>query len=152
MSKGWLARLDTSAERASISGDKQSVEYGRWLDQAGERRDGRRGRLAEASPFVPFPLWVVLIIGAVLVIGYTCLYADPGERVWVQAMMVSSITVIVVSGLLSVRFLDLPYENRSGSIKPVEMSRTLRIMEDAQRASGASAPTPCDWTGRPAPA
>lgn len=100
---------------------------------------------------VPLPLWVVLIIGAVLVIGYTCFFADPGERIWVQAMMVGSITVIVVSGLLSVRFLDMPYENRTGSIKPVEMARTLRLMEDAQRLSGTSAPAPCDSTGRPLP-
>jgi len=149
--EGWLTRLSTSVDGASISGDKQSIEYRHWLDQASERLDGRRGRLAEATPFVPRPLWVVLFVGALLLIAYTCVYADPGEKAWVQAMMVTSITVIVVLGLLSVRFLDSPYENRSGSIKPTEMSRTLRLMDDAQRIAATPTPAPCDSTGRPAP-
>jgi hypothetical protein len=35
----------------------------------------------------------------------------------------------VVSGLILVRFLGKPYENKSGSIKPTAMTRTLARIE-----------------------
>lgn len=144
----WLANLDSTVARAPITGDKQAAEFSHWLDSAAARQDGRRGRLAEAPPFVPPPLWFLLIFGAILVIGYTVFFADSGERFLVQAMMIGTLTAIVVSSLLTIRFLDRPYENRSGSIKPVEMTRTLRLMEGAARLPG---PARCDLGGRPSP-
>ena len=54
-------------------------------------------------------------------------------------------TAVVVSGLLLVWFLDHPYENRNGSIKPDEMERQLVIVEAEQ----ASAPQLCETQGHP---
>lgn len=81
-------------------------------------------------------------------IGYTVFFADSGERFLVQAMMIGTLTAVVVSSLLTIRFLDRPYENRSGSIKPVEMTRALRLMEGAARLPG---PARCDLDGWPSP-
>ncbi|HEY6671112.1 MAG TPA: hypothetical protein VIZ91_01290, partial [Solirubrobacterales bacterium] len=55
------------------------------------------------------------------------------------------ITALVISGLLLVWFLDHPYENRNGSIKPDEMERQLVIVEDEHK----SAARPCDEAGEP---
>ena len=44
------------------------------------RQEARRTRLAEANPFVPGPLWIILLIGGVLVLVYMLLYADSGSR------------------------------------------------------------------------
>jgi hypothetical protein len=139
--QGWLAALDTDVARLDVRGQKQTVAYGHWLDQNAQRREGRRGRLAEATPFVPPPIWLVLIVGAVLLVGYMCFYADRRERFFVQAMMIGAITAIVVSGLLVVRFLDRPYQDEAGSIKPAQMRQTLELM-DQERA-------PCDSGGTP---
>jgi hypothetical protein len=51
--------------------------------------------------------------------------------------MMVSIVVIVVSGLLMVRFFDRPYEEKSGSIKPTAMTSSLEQMEaqDRQRVA-----------------
>jgi hypothetical protein len=149
--QGWLAALDTSTARLDIRGQKQVVAYAHWLDQNSERREGRRGRLAEAAPFVPIPIWLVLIVGAVLLVGYMCFYADRGERFVAQAMMIGAITAIVVSGLLVVRFLDRPYQDQSGSIKPVQMRQTLKVMEQERRVQQANPRlrAPCDADGRP---
>jgi hypothetical protein len=48
--------------------------------------------------------------------------------------MVAAIAIVVVSGLVLVRFLDKPYEDKSGSIKPRAMERTLAQMEREHRA------------------
>ena len=45
--------------------------------------------------------------------------------------MVAAVAIIVVSGLVLVRFLDKPYEDKSGSIRPSAMERTLAQMEGA---------------------
>lgn len=97
---------------------REAIAYGHWFDQDAERREGRRGRLAEAQPFVPPLLWLVLGLGAGLVVGYMLMFADPREHFAVQAMMTGAVTAIVVSGLLIVGFLDTPYDDRSGSIRP----------------------------------
>lgn len=149
--QSWLAALDTNTARLDISGQKQAVAYAHWLDQNAERREGRRGRLAEAAPFVPPPIWLVLIVGAVLLVGYMCFYADRRERFLVQAMMIGAITAIVVSGLLVVRFLDRPYQDQAGSIKPAQMRQTLELMdrEQSQEQASPRLRAPCDAGGRP---
>jgi hypothetical protein len=50
--------------------------------------------------------------------------------------MAATLAIIVVSGLVLVRFLDHPYENKSGSIRPTAMERTLAQMEREYRESG----------------
>jgi lipid-A-disaccharide synthase-like uncharacterized protein len=144
----WAAKLDAVSAKATISGEKQSAGYGSWLEQSAARRDSRRGRLAEAAPFVPAPIWAVLLLGAAIVLGYTFLYADRGESFAMQAVMIGTVTAIVVSGLLVVRFLDRPYENESGSIAPTAMIRTLKLIDVAQRQQRLRIAVPCDAGGR----
>ena len=127
---------------------REAIAYGHWFDQDAERREGRRGRLAEAQPFVPPLLWLVLGLGAGLVVGYMLMFADPREHFGVQAMMSGAVTAIVVSGLLIVGFLDTPYDDRSGSIRPTEMERTLKLIEQTRAPSLAALQIPCDVMGR----
>ncbi len=59
--------------------------------------------------------------------------------------MVGAVTAIFFSSILFVNFLDHPYENASGSIKPVDMTRTLEVMNADQKASaGDTFSVPCD--------
>jgi hypothetical protein len=146
--QSWLAKLDATAARGDLAG-KEAVAFGHWLDQSAARREGRRGRLAEAKPFVPQPLWLVLILGAALLVGFMCLFADRSEAFFVQTVMIGAITAVVVSGLLVIRFLDRPYENRSGSIEPAEMTQTLELMQQERRQSDQEVRSPCDEHGRP---
>ena len=90
-----------------------------------------------------------MLLGAALLIGYMCFYADPGEKFFVQAMMIGSMTVIIISGIGLVRFLEKPYEGQSGSIRPVEMTRTLVLMEEQRESTGRPDAVPCDDQGKP---
>jgi hypothetical protein len=145
----WVTRIEGDGRRVTISTAKETAAYSHWFDAYGDRLEGRRGRLAEADPFVPPLLWVVLLLGGVLVLVYMCFYADPAEPPLVQALMIGAVAAIAASGLLTVRLLDRPYENVSGSIEPTAMRRSLGIIERDWLRLQAQARIPCDDRGTP---
>jgi hypothetical protein len=94
---------------------------------------------------LPAPVWFFLGVGAVLTVGFALFFTDKRELFLVQGSIIAAVTVLVVSGLLLVWFLDHPYENSSGSIKPQEMESQLPIVE----AEHESVAAPCDEHGNP---
>src|SRR5919197_517541 len=72
---------------------------------------------------------------------------DPREPAFVQALMIGAVTTMVVAGMLVVRFLNRPYTNASGSIRPTAMTTTLREMERRNASSGGGAARLCDERG-----
>ena len=124
-----VTALERSAEEVQLRGVKQQAAYDHWFALNEERRTGRQGRIAAASPLVPTVIWLILILGAAVVIAAVGFFADRREGRIVQAVMIASIAIIVTSGLVLVRFLDNPYEDKSGSIKPDAMERTLEQIQ-----------------------
>jgi Protein of unknown function (DUF4239) len=131
-----VVALQEAAEKVPVTDAKQAAAFEHWFALNEERRQGRQARIAEAAGLVPSIVWLILGIGAVVVIALVCFFADPRERAATQAGMVAAVAIIVVSGLLLVRFLDKPYEDTSGSIKPAAMARTLEQMERDHRQRG----------------
>jgi hypothetical protein len=145
----WTDTLERTFGAVQVSTDKQTVAYEHWYAEDDIREEARRGRLAEATPVVPAPLWFILLLGSGLVLTYMLAHADRGERFVLQALMVGAVTAVVASSLLVIYFLDRPYENRSGSIQPVEMERTLEHIAILQEAAGERLMIPCDENGVP---
>ena len=131
-----VSAMEDAAERIAVNGAKQTAAFEHWFALNEDRRQGRQGRIGKAEGLVPPVIWLILIIGAVVVIGSVALFADREEPAVTQAAMVAAVAIIVVSGLVLVRFLDKPYENKSGSIKPTAMERTLAQMEMEHRERG----------------
>jgi hypothetical protein len=125
--------MEATAAGITLVGDKQVAAYEHWFALNEDRRTGRRGRIAQASGLVPPVLWLILIVGAVVVIAGVGFFAESREPRFTQAAMMAGIVIIVVSGLLMVRFFDRPYENKSGSIKPTAMASSLAQMEAQRR-------------------
>ena len=137
-----VSAMEESAEQIPVTDAKQAAAFDHWFTLNEERRQGRQGRIGKAEGLVPPVIWLILIIGAVVVIASVALFADREEAAVTQAAMVAAVAIIVVSGLVLVRFLDRPYEGKSGSIKPTAMERTLAQMEReyqsaVKRSSGA---------------
>lgn len=145
---GWLARIERTVDGMQLHSDQQRIGFDHWFDQSAERREGRRGRLAEATPLVPGLVWLALFLGGGLIVVYMCFYADPREPALVQALMIGAVTTMVVAGMLVVRFLDRPYTNASGSIQPTAMTTTLGQIERRNEASGSGPARLCDERGR----
>ena len=130
---GWLERLETTIDGMPIDDGVSQIALGHWLDEQAVRREGRRARLAEAAPTIPAAVWSMLVLGAVLTVVYVIVFADRRERWWTQAVMVGSITALIVSGLLVINFLDRPYLEDGAYIAPSEMATSARLMQDARR-------------------
>lgn len=142
--ESWIDRLHGEFRSAEPHGTRQEAAYAQWFDEQAQRREGRRERLAEATPLVPLSLWFVLGIGASLTLAYMCAQADRREGPFVQSIPIAFVAAMVTSGMLVVAFLDHPYANESGGVAPTEMRHTLMRIDHG----GA---TPCDERGNPRP-
>jgi|SRR5215211_359684 len=137
-----VTALEESASGIALEDAKQEAAYDHWFTLNEERRKGRQGRIAQAAGLVPPVLWLILIVGAVVVVAAVGFFADIREASVPQAAMIAAVALIVFSGLVLVRFLDRPYEDKSGSIKPTAMMRTLTQMqrEHGQRNNRVAIP------------
>ena len=142
-----VSAMEQSAEQIAVTDAKQAAAFEHWFALNDDRRHGRQGRIGKAEGLVPPVVWLILIIGAVVVIASVALFADPKEAAVTQAAMVAAVAIIVVSGLVLVRFLDKPYEDQSGSIKPTAMERTLAQMEREHRERGQAVIRCTDFAG-----
>jgi hypothetical protein len=75
-------------------------------------------------------------------------FANRTDRWWLQGVMVGSVTVLVVTGLLVVVFLDHPFQRDGAYIGPGEMETSIRLMDEAFTGDTAME-RPCDERGAP---
>jgi Protein of unknown function (DUF4239) len=141
----WVTRLEKGLHHLQPKTPAQEAAFLQLLEQQDKRTDARRVRLSEANRALPAPAWFVLGLGATVTVGFALFFADRREHFIVQGSLIAAITALVVAGLLLVWFLDHPYEDRAGSIKPDEMERQLAIVEEEQ----PSVRPPCDENGNP---
>jgi hypothetical protein len=141
----WVNRFQGDLKQLKPETAAEGSAFLQLLDQQDKRTDARRARLSEANRALPAPVWFFLFLGAFITIGFAMFFADRREHFIVQGSLIGAIAALVVSGLLLVWFLDHPYQNQSGSIKPDEMERQLVIVHAEHRA----VVPPCDEAGRP---
>jgi hypothetical protein len=145
----WTRALERDFEATAVRGVKAEAAFNSWFDQNQQRAKGRRARLDEASPLVPPIVWLFLVVGGLVVIGYVGYFADPRERRLSQAGMIFAVTTMVAAGLLMVRFLDHAYDNQAGSVTPQAMSESLASMETEDAALTPGVHPRCDRRGAP---
>ena len=143
----WGVALFRSLKTVSLGTPAEEAAYGKWLDQTSDREEARRDRVHGAAGIIPTSLWLVLFLVAGVVFAFMLFFADSGERAVSQAMLIGSATTVVVATLLAIYALDNPYRPGVGSIRPVAMERSLRILEEARGILGDSAQVPCDARG-----
>jgi len=138
----WIDTMDTTMRAAPVSDPKQIEALAHWYDVGQDRQDGRRGRVAEAQPFVPFFLWVALILITLLVLGYQLMFVDRAARLTGQVVGMTAMAATFFAGLTVVYMIDRPFNDRGAMITPSRMAAALVLME-------RDAPTnlPCDARG-----
>ena len=145
----WGVELFRTVEPFRPGDASQEAAYGKWLDQTSDREAARIDRVHGAVGVIPTPLWVVLILLSGVIFVYMLFFADSGERAVTQALLMVSVAVAITSLLLLIRFLDSPFKEGVGGVRPVAMERTLGMIDEALAAAGKQAEPPCDGDGRP---
>jgi hypothetical protein len=78
--------------------------YAQGLSRVHDLSDARRLRLLDASAYIPAILWIILIAGGVVTVGFTYLFGMKNSRAHV--LMVVSLTVIITSVLFTTCALE----------------------------------------------
>ena len=127
--QGWVRALERDFAAVDVRGAKADAAFNSWFDQTQQRAKARRGRLDEAAPLVPPIVWLFLILGGAVVVSFVGYFADRRERRLSQAGMICAVATMVVVSLLMVQFLDHPFDEQSGSIRPTAMAESLATMD-----------------------
>jgi len=143
----WGVELFDTVQRAQLSTPARDAAYGKWLDQTSDREGARNDRIHGAVGVIPTPLWIVLFFISIVIFVFMLFFADSSEGAVTQAVLMGSVASVIVAMLLLIRFLDAPFHEGLGGVKPFAMERTLRIIEESIQAAGARVSTPCDGQG-----
>ena len=146
VTQGWIDDLITTIQHAQVTGNRQGAALEHWLQLSEDRQDARRTRIAEAQPFVPPFVWVILILMVVVVVGFQCLFADPSATAFGQSVAMASMAATLFAALSLVYVLDRPFNNRGAEITPSRMAASLAVMSGQ---AGFPAQLPCDASGIP---
>lgn len=82
----------------------------------------RRTRIEDSSATLPGPLWLALLAGGVLTIGFTYFFGL--ESFPAQALMVSALSIIIALCLFVILDFDLPFSGQT-AIKPTALKSDL---------------------------
>jgi hypothetical protein len=144
----WSAAMFRTLRTAEPESNAEQSAYDQWLDHTATREEARRDRIHGAVGVIPGPLWFVLILIALIIFVFMLFFADRGERAKAQAMLIGSVTAVIALMLLLIQFLDDPYRDGLGSLKPVAMERALEILNEERQLSKETDPEPCDESGQ----
>jgi hypothetical protein len=128
----------------------QETAHGKWLDETSEREAARIDRIHGAVGVIPAPLWVVLLFIAAVIFVFMLFFADRSEGAITQSVLMGSVASVIVAMLLLIQFLDSPFHEGVGGVRPVAMQRTLDTVDQALQAANLKVMPPCDANGNPA--
>jgi hypothetical protein len=140
----WVDQMDESMRGVPVDDSKKVEALAHWFDVSKDRQDGRRGRLAEAAPFVPGFLWGALGLLSLVVLGYQFLLLDRRVPVRGQAYSLAAMSLTVFAALATIYIIDRPFNDRGAMIHSNRMEHAVALMSRT-----APSPIPCDTQGNP---
>lgn len=112
---------------STVSRTKPASATGEWfvrkaIDDVSAATEARRTRVDDSSSTLPAPLWIVLLVGAALTIGFTYFFGL--DSFASQAAMMSALAVIIALSLFVILALDLPFSGDL-AIKPTALEAEI---------------------------
>ncbi len=87
---------------------QQQVMYNHAVTHAEDLASARRQRLNQVEDSVPRILWIALIAGAVLTVGFTFLFGLPNTPA--HTLMVLALSALVVISLVLIKEMNYPFD------------------------------------------
>jgi hypothetical protein len=100
--------------------------YAEGLDQVQRLADARRMRLVVAEESLPIVLWVVLIVGGIVVVGFAYLFGLENTRA--HALMVGSLAGVIALVLFTIAAMDHPFSG-AARVGPEAFELVLKRFE-----------------------
>jgi len=126
-------QLWQALNEADESAAAKSASYEIALQQLDDLGEARRNRMLLGQETLPTSMAAILIIGAVVTVGFAYLFAIDNERL--HALMIASLAVLVVLLLLLQFQLGLPFQGVS-AIGPTAMELVLAEIDSATGIPG----------------
>ena len=145
----WGIALFRTIRTVNPTSPAEQAAYAKWLDQTSDREVARQARLHGSVGVIPGPLWFVLIASAAVIVAFMLLFADSDEPWFIQAALIGSVILVVVSSLLLIGVLDQPFSRGFGGVRPTAMAQTSKVLVEQRALVGLKAPIPCDAAGQP---
>jgi hypothetical protein len=122
--RAWdlLDDIRASLQDLDPSTPEQQVLYEQGLERMRDLADARRDRLLEAENGLPVILWVVLITGGIIVVGFTYLFGL--QSTVIHLLMVGSLALVIALVLFTVAALNYPFKGDI-TIGPEAMEHVL---------------------------
>jgi hypothetical protein len=143
----WGLAMFRTLKTVEPNSAAEQAAYGKWLDQRSDRESARADRTHGAEGVIPTPLWIVLLLSAGIIFVFMLFFADHGERVVVQTLLMGAVVAVITAMLLLLQFLDSPIQTGIGGLRPQAMERTLLLVEEELAIAGRTGPLPCDERG-----
>src|SRR4029450_8299930 len=132
----WADEMFLALQTVEPETASEQSAYDRWLDQRSAREEARSARVHGAVGVIRATLWIVLFFTAALIFVFMLFFADSGERAIAQAMLMGTVTSVLVSMLLLLNSLDNPFHDGIGGLQPVAMERALRVIDQELAVAG----------------
>lgn len=146
----WGAEMFKTVLQIQTTTPEQETAYDRWLEQTSQREVARQDRIHGATGILPVPLWIGLLFITAIVVGYVFGFADSGERVVIQGMLMGAVVAVITTMLLLLTFLDDPFHGDIGGLQPTAMERAVELIDQQLALLGQGVTVPCDDSGVPA--
>jgi len=143
----WGVAMFRTLKTVEPRSPSEQAAYGKWLDQRTDRESARADRTHGAEGVIPTPLWVVLFLSSGIIFVFMLFFADSAERSVVQGTMMGSVAIVITSTLLLLWFLDHPYSESVGGLRPVAMERTVAQLTQERGLASERIEIPCDAQG-----
>jgi hypothetical protein len=106
---GWVLIDDIRATLQGVEPRTVTEQelYAEGLDQVQRLADARRMRLVAAEEGIPAVLWVVLVVGGLVVVGFAYLFGM--ENTGAHRLMVVSLAGVIALVLFTIGVMDYPF-------------------------------------------
>ena len=129
--EGWdlIDDMRATLQEVQPSTEAESQLYGEGLDEIQRLGDSRRMRLVQAEEGMPGVLWVVLVFGAVVAVGFTYLFGLRNS--WAHRLMVMSLTAVIALVLFTIGVMEHPFSG-GASLGPDAFDLILERFETSK--------------------
>jgi len=129
--RAWdlLDDMRASLQNFDPSNPEERIVYEQSLERMRALADARRDRLLEAEQGLPSILWVVLITGGIVVVGFTYLFGLDSTAI--HLLMVASLALVIALVLFTVAALNYPFKGDI-TIGPDAMRHVLGRFETSK--------------------